>query len=91
MIGGGVGPGVTPPQQPGDRLTGPAGLIIDQRHQRVKPEPALDVAAANSFFEGAVTNVASRSTISGASMLRRMIRDRSPRPLGVPSIWGDTR
>ena len=68
VVGGGVRAGVARPQQHRQRLPGPVGAVVDERAQRVEPEPALERRRrACSFSECAVTRVASMSMTSGRS------------------------
>ena len=59
VVGGGVRAGITGPQQHGDRFTGAAGAVVDERTQRVKTESPLVGGVACSFSECAPTRVAS--------------------------------
>jgi hypothetical protein len=50
LVRGVVGVGLPRPQQRGERLTGPAGAVVDEGEHGVEPEPAFEVRGRVLFF-----------------------------------------
>ena len=86
VVGGGVRPGVARPQQHRQRLPGavPGAPWSTNAHNGWSPNPRLNVGAARSFSECAVTRVASRSMTSGAAgvglVVGGMVTGQRPHP-----------